>query len=482
MGQGRVLIVFPASLYGGRWAAGPRVKPELVSMFTVLRRHGVAASVLDLENVVGNPAAADREAFLHNAEARLAEHPADLVVISCSSSLQYSAAVAVATIVRRLHPRATIAVAGFHVSARPEDFRYDDAPFDLVIRGDPEMALVEAARSVDVGVAEPLPQRVIEGILLEHSSRNAPEYAPYPYTTSGLPLLSVYLSRGCPYPRAACQLRPGAPGWRAFDPETVVGILGEMTALRPQHVEILDPSFGLDPGWRRAVLERVAADDSDRKTSLVVTLRTEGLTREDLDAVYRARVSVRFDIDTLSSRLLTRTGAVPSPAKHVDRSLDLLEYANAKGIAGEIILVFNQPGETLETAAETLQRLRELVARLPNASLRLHASSWAYYPYGDVEADIGASQRRYGTRILHPEWWREGIPSQRAATAVVASAELTEREPGDESYWRPQFERIARDLVAKLTADARRGLRSHEWEGALATGVPHGFWVEPRWH
>jgi len=59
------LIVFPASLNGGRWAAGPRVKPELVSMFTVLRRAGAEVSVLDLENAVGNPSADD---FAHRTE------------------------------------------------------------------------------------------------------------------------------------------------------------------------------------------------------------------------------------------------------------------------------------------------------------------------------------------------------------------------------------------------------------------------------
>ena len=40
MEDARVLLVFPASLFGGRWADGPRVKPELVSLFSELRRAG----------------------------------------------------------------------------------------------------------------------------------------------------------------------------------------------------------------------------------------------------------------------------------------------------------------------------------------------------------------------------------------------------------------------------------------------------------
>lgn len=479
MGKTTTLIVFPASMYGGRWATGPRVKAELVSMFTVLRRYDVKAAVLDLENDIGNPGAADRDAFLHNAELRLAGEDAELVVISCSSSLQYSAAVATAETVRRLHPRTRIAVTGFHVSARPDDFVYEGSPFDLIVRGDPEMAVVEASLSGETRGDWSGEQLQVEGTTLEHVPRHAPEYAAYPYVTLGLSALPVYLSRGCPYPRAACQLRPGAPGWRAFAPDTVDGVLAEMSALRPGRIEVLDPSFGLDPGWRRAVLAAQAASDDHRATHLVVTMRPENTDREDIDALYRANTYVRFDVDTLSVALLTRTGAAPHPARHVEHTVALLEYASAKGVAGEVMLVFNQPGESETTADETLLRLHELVRGLPNTSLRVSASSWAYYPYGDFEADVLAPRHRYGTRILHTEWWREGIAAERAAKAVVASEEMVDREPGDESYWRPRFERIAQELEGKLTAEARRGLRSHEWEGWVASGVPHGFWVEP---
>lgn len=479
MGAASTLIVFPASLNGGRWAAGPRVKPELVSMCSVLRRHEVDVEVLDLENAVGNPAPLDREAFLNNAEDALRRVKADLVAISCSSTLQYKASTAVAAIVRRLLPEAAIAVTGFHVSARPEDFVYEGSPFDFILLGDPELALVETAEAVAESGRPAAPQ-MREGIMLEHGPENAPDYASYRYTAPNLPTLPVFLSRGCPYPRAACQLRPGAPGWHAFAPDTVVSLIAGMTALAPRRIDVLDPAFGLEAGWRRAVLERFRGDEGRRAVLLAVTVRPETVAREDLDAMYEARMHVRFDVDTLSADLLERTAAVPSPSRHVDNTLDLLRYANAKGIAGEISLVFNQPGETVETAAETLDRLEEFYESVPNASLKTVASAWAYYPYGDAEADIAVPYERYGTRIIHPEWWREGIPSEKAATAVVASREMENREPGDDGYWRPRFDAIAERAGKKLTPEARRGLRSHEWEGSLASGVPHGFWVAPR--
>ena len=167
-------------------------------MYTVLRRAGVPVDVLDLENAVGNPGTTDRDAFLHNIEEQLAATAAGLVVISCSSSLQYTASVVVAETVRRLRPAAAIAVTGFHVAARPDDFTYDGSPFDIVVLGDPELAVVAAAESVGSGGKRPARRQRCEGERLEHTLENAPEYAFYPYTAPGLPTLPVYLSRGCP--------------------------------------------------------------------------------------------------------------------------------------------------------------------------------------------------------------------------------------------------------------------------------------------
>lgn len=56
MGDARVLLVFPGSLCRGAWADGPRVKPELVQLFTELRRAGCETDVLDLEAELGDPA------------------------------------------------------------------------------------------------------------------------------------------------------------------------------------------------------------------------------------------------------------------------------------------------------------------------------------------------------------------------------------------------------------------------------------------
>jgi radical SAM superfamily enzyme YgiQ (UPF0313 family) len=475
----RTLIVFPASLYGGRWATGPRVKPELVSMHTMLVRRGVAANVLDLENEVGNPGAVDREAFFANAERLLEDVEADLIVLSCSSSLQYKASLAVAEIVRRHHPDVTIAATGFHPSVRPDDFMYDGSPFDYVIVGEPELPVCELAASA---VRRPGETTVLDGVPYELSAEVVPDYSLYPYIKTKLPTLPVYFSRGCPYPGAACMRVPGQPaGWRAFPVDVTLRMISELCEYEPGRISVMDPSFGLYDTWRREVLKALAADRNLR-VPVSISARPEAFARKDLDMVYQARMRLRLDVDTLSPKLLQITGASPHPLDYVEKALDLMTYANAKGIPGLITVVFNRPGETRETADETLDRLEAYVAAQPNASLRLAATTWAYMPYADESTDIDFPAERYGTRYMHAEWWREGIPFERAARAVIASSDLSDLEPGDDSYWRPRFDALAEEIGRKLTQEAQRGVRSHEAVSSGAADVPHGFWIEPRWH
>lgn len=482
MQETRVLLVFPGSLYGGRWADGPRVKPELVQLFTEVRRAGHAADVLDLEAELGNPGDdVARESFLQIADGLLAEREADLVVISCWSALQYTAALAVAERVRRQLPDAVIAACGHHVSVRPNDFNDPGAPFDWLIAGEAESAVITLAGQIAAGERETGGCHSLEGAPLPLDAEHLPDFAAYPYAAEGLPVLGLFLSRGCPYNAPACLLRPGGAGWHAYPPDVAVRAVDRVHALRPGKIEVLDPAFGYEAGWRRAVLDLLAADDR-RDLVLSIAGRPDGLQRLDVDKIYRARLSLVLEMGTLSPALLSRTGQAPSPQKAVAHALELLEYLSAKGVVTRARLEFNQPGETEETATETLDALERFVTAAPNTSVTIDAQAWAFLPASEQDADVAAPASRFGTRIGHPEWWKEHTDAQTAATAVVPSHELAGRTPGDEDYWRPRFEQLREALAAKLTADARRGLRSHETVGSGAYGVPHGWWTEPRWH
>ena len=475
----KVLLLYPGSLWGGAWATRPVVKPELVSLYGFLRRHEIAVDVLDLEAELGNPAVGEQAEFLRRAEALIAGREFDVAALSCWSSLQYSAAVAVAERVRRLRPAAVIVVGGYHVSARAEDFTYEGSPFNWAVAGEAEHALLKVVEAVEHGDHDGSSCRALQGTPLALIAENVPDYRIYPYTKEGLAGLPVSLGRGCPYHCASCVSQPGQTGWRTYEPAVALALLDGLAALKPKLIEVTDPTFGYDNLWRTPVLEKLS-ETYRRAVPIVVTARPDHLTRADLDGMYAGLLRLRLDLDTLARDLIERLAIAPFPTRYVEHALDIARYANAKGLPGELRVVFGQPGETRATAAETLDRLEELVDSLPNASLARRATSWAYFPDGAPGVSAEAAASRFGAVIAHPEWWKETVSSREAATAVVPSRDLAGEAPGSDAYRRARFDAIAAKLEAKLTAESKRLARSHESVGSAAEDVPHGFWHSTR--
>jgi len=476
----RVLLVYPGVLRGGEWGAGPKVKPELVQTWTVLRRGGIDVEVADLDADLGPAAFLNDETYGDAAEDVARGLDAAVVAVCCWSALEYRAGIALAEAFRRHRPGATVVVWGHHPTIRPDDFTFDGTPFDWVVMGDPERTLAAIAGDVAESGAEPGVCRVGEGEALPLTTANLPDYAAYPLFETGLDLLGVYLSRGCQYHNEVCSLGPGGGRWHAFAPDDAVGLLQDLTALGADEVEVLDPTFGLDNGWRAETL-RLLGKKSRREALLTVSARPDALRRADVDAVYAARISLRLNVGTLSSTLM-HAQEVPSASRRLDQALDLIRYLNAKGVSCELDFVFGEPGETRESAGETLATLEGLIDSFPNTSLRLVGHRWAYLPMGSVDADVEAPAGRYGATIVHPEWWKEDLDPYEAAHAVIPSADLAELAPGDDGYWRPRFREVAAAFDDKLTYEARNRLRSHESVGSAAADVPHGFYREPRWH
>jgi hypothetical protein len=490
----RVVLVCPPPASCA--AAGPLVKPELVTVYSELRRSGCQVEVRDLDAETAG-LSGDEHGFSGGdhgfsrdehglSPSRVAEalgaQQADLVAVACLSALEFGGALAVAGAIRAAHPASVIAVFGQHPTVRPDDFSAGAAQglFDWVIRGEAERSLAEIAADAAASGREGTVCRVGEGQPLALGVATVPDCATYPYMRPGLPALGVYLSRGCRYHSAICYAGPGGGVWRAYPDDVAFDLLAGLDELEPDEIEVLDPAFGQEMGWRERLLARLAAVER-RRVPLSLTARPDAFTRGDVDAVYGGRIHLHFNLGTLSPTLLAAID-VPQPGRSLEQTLDLLRYANAKGVPAEIDLVFGQPGETRQTAAETLAALAALIDSFPNTSFRLAATPWAYFPASSPEVDIEAPARRFGARIESPEWWKDPEPSLKRAQAVVPSRDLNDLAPGDDSYWRPGFEQAREEFAAKLTSAARSGLRSHESVGSSAADVPHGFYREPRWH
>ena len=412
----RVLLLHPGSLYGGDWAQIRIAKPSLVSLFSYLTYCGVPAEVLDLQVELGNPKPDEAEGYLRQAEDLLAQREFDLLAVSCWSSLEYLASVELAGRVRASEPSIPIVVGGYHPTALPEEFRGPAAPFDVVVRGEGELALVALAgdptleaggrQSIVDGTQLPLDEPIID-------------FEGYPYASAARQGIDLYLSRGCPYRCAFCMEGAKGSAWRAYPVDKAVTLVRRAAALKPRVVVFNDACFACRAPWRRSFLKALAEARLD--AVYLAQTRADRLTAADLDLFRPLDIYLQFGVETMSPTMAAIMRKGPDGARHVRRVDEVLEAVNDRRLLAKIYLVFNHPGETDATATETLAWVERFIDRHDRLSLVFNAQSYAYFPGSEVALRRLHFEETYGTRVAHPEWWREPGDHHRLAIDVRAS-------------------------------------------------------------
>jgi radical SAM superfamily enzyme YgiQ (UPF0313 family) len=416
-GQGlrRVLLVNPVPLYGGSRTGGVAdMPPSLVSLFSVLVAHDVPVEVLDLHVEMGSPGTLEdvAQAAAHSYEL-VQQRDFDVLAISCNSSFHYLGAVDLAQRLRTADSGVVIVVGGCHVSAAPEDFLDAAAPFDYVVTGEGELALLELARRSrrtacpEVVDGTPLP---LDKVYLD--------VAGYPYLPSRPHRAMVPLSRGCPYRCAFCG-GTARRGWRAYPPDQAVEVVRRLFAVQPEVAGFCDPCFGLRRPWRRAFLSRLA--DLRPQVPMVWETRVDTLDEADLELIAGMEVRLEVGVETMSPRMAEVMSKARDGSAYVRRTQRLLEELHRRGVLTAVGLLLNHPGEDAESLAATIDYFTAFAAAHPHTTIYATPHAFMYFPGTGVAADRERLAREFGTRVGHPAWWHEAAFQGPLADDVCAS-------------------------------------------------------------
>jgi B12 binding domain/Radical SAM superfamily len=414
-GARRVLLVNPVPLYGGtRMAGAPAMPPSLVSLFSFLVAHGVPVEVLDLHVELGSPRTLENvsQVAVRSCELVL-QHDFDLLAMSCNSSFQYLGAVDLAQRVRAADSSVRIVVGGCHVSAVPEDFLGAEAPFNYVVTGEGELALLDLAqrqrRTVRSGLVAGVPLPLDQVYL---------DLASYPYLPSRPHWVQFPLSRGCPYRCAFCA-GTDRGGWRAYPPEQAFDVLRRLLAVRPEVVGFCDPCFGLRRPWRRAVLGRLT--ELKPHVPMVWETRVDALDHADLELVARMEVRLELGVETMSPRMAEVMGKARNGAAYVRRSRTLLDELHRHRVLTQVYLLVNHPGEDAESLRATVDYFTAFASSHPHTTVFATPHAFMYFPGTGVADSVERLAEEFGTRIGHPQWWHEAAFQGPLADDVRAS-------------------------------------------------------------
>lgn len=411
--QPRVLLLHPGSLYGGDWPGIVTLKGALVGLYSYLRAHDVEVAVVDLQVEMGNPPPDGVQTFVERGMESILRHEFNVLGISCWSSLEYLAAVEFAERVRAARPDCLVVVGGYHPSAVPGDFTFAGSPFDIVITGEGEVALLELVRAAGSGGRAQT--RLIEGTPLP-LERPFFDLDGYPYLTARPFAVGVYLSRGCPYRCTFCmEVGKGRAAWRHHSVEDALELVRRARSYNPQSIVFHDACFAYLDSWRREFLRGLV--DMGIDVPLWAELRADRLLPEDLEVIAELDFYLTFGVETMSPRMATIMHKAADGEKYVREVGATLEEVNRRRILAKAYLIFNHPGETRETAEETVGYFERFVA--DHDTLTLIANMWEFrlYPGTDTAVRRTYYQETYGTDFPHPEWWKERRPQLDLAVA-----------------------------------------------------------------
>ena len=457
----RVLLVNPSPLYAAdRAAGGVNMLPGLVSLFSYLRAHRAEVDVLDLHVELRTPrTSADAPGVASESASRVLARDFDLLAISCNSSFHYLGALDLAVAVRAADDSVPIVVGGCHATAVPEDFLFPDSPFDVVVRGDGEVELLDLARTLVRRPPQP-EVRVARSLPLDEAFV---DLTGYPYWKPRPHVIQFPLSRGCPFTCAFCAGADRA-AWRSFPPAAALEVVRQMLAADPEVIGFSDACFGLRSAWRREFLEGLVA----LAPAVAVNLETrvEFLAGTDLDLLSRLDAQVDLGVETASPRMAEVMGKASDGVAYVRRARRVIAELGSRHIATHVYLLLNHPGEDVTSLGETVAFAGELADRAGELSAFATAHSFMHLPGTEVARRIDYWQQQ-GVTIGHPFWWRE-----RTAQGALAD-DVRTRVP--EEHVRAAMDLLLQErgrAISGIPIDARMTWRRVRAPLKLGTSAP----------
>lgn len=446
MKQIRAVILNPSSLHDPYWGTVFPVKPELASLQSHLERNGVSAEVIDLEIELGRPKSKPEiQSFLRAARNRLNAADYDILGISCYTSLQYLSSVKIAELSRKVSPSAPIVVGGHHPMAVPTDFTYRGSPFDYVVLGEGEQALLDLC----LKPARPETPQVLRGTALPLTRETLPAWELYP-SRPEKSLVATYLSRGCPFTCKFC-MEPNRPfaGWRSLSvDDAILDVKKIIKIFNPKQIKFGDAIFGFKKSWRRDFLTRLAEIDSP--TSYCLETRIDILDSEDLALFARSDLLIALGIESGSEEMLRIMGKAESPRKYLSSCRKIVAEMNALEIPFNIMVMFNHPGETRKTARESIAFFQSLVRAEKTFSGLINAKNFNFYPGNEIEESLKRLTRDYGTVIEHLEWWKEEGDHFVLAAQIDAGPDHLNDSKNTPDFWVADILELLKEINKKM--------------------------------
>jgi anaerobic magnesium-protoporphyrin IX monomethyl ester cyclase len=447
----RLLIVYPSMYYYPTFMESVDIKIPLLSLYSYIKPH-FEAEMIDLEKEIGRPGnKITIKRFENKVEKLLSERDFEIIGISCWTSLSFLSTLAVARIAKQVNPNCTVVVGGYHPSALPADFIFENSPIDFVVRGEGEEVLLKICQKE---IKKKEHTQVIEGTPVEIHQVSDYDWSIFKKRKDTIDdsfgwMVYIYLSRDCPFNCAFCMERAKKRGWRALSPDSAISFIDRLVEqFNPPAIAISDACFGMKRNWRREFLEKFKKRNYQKK--FLIETHPNLIEKEDIDLLAGINIEMQLGLETgspLMQRIMKKPG---DPEKTLRHFVEISNYCNEKKVLHRGNLIMNHPGETRATVDQTIRFVKQLCERKENYLF------WAVGPFGlfpgsEVHLNFNYYKEKYGTEVMYPEWWKKEKDPYSSASCVLPSRDFT-WETVD--YWRFKIGSIYDSFINTLSQKA----------------------------
>ena len=399
-----LVLLYPGDFYSMEWGRFLPLKPHMVYIHSYLKSY-FDVTVIDLENEFNRPKDDTSLAeFKEKSLKRLLALDTDILSISCWSSLNYLASVFFATAYKEKNPGTTIVVGGYHPTFVPEDFMYENTPFDHVITGE---------------IQNMLPALGMEKGSLTNTYEVEPGFSDYPYYDHQ-GTIGLFLGSGCPFNCRYCMEYKRK--WSSLSVEAAVSRIVEADRTLPlKYITIFDACFGLDRSWKRDFLAELVRQNLDLYFWLET--RVDLIDETDINLLSKLKVKMDLGIDSLSETMLGIMGKSAAPKQYLEDFIRVSKGFSSKKILHDSYIILDHPGETQETWNEFKAFFFSRVEpELGNGYLRVKYQRFSYYPGNHIYNNREIYEKKYGFKVMHPHWWKEQDGHYHLSRDIVPSS------------------------------------------------------------
>jgi radical SAM superfamily enzyme YgiQ (UPF0313 family) len=425
MDLGKVLLIHPAPLFSQNSRDFTSIPSAILLLGTYLKSKKVNVEFISLYKTLELPKNIKGIAkYYHSLVKYLQKNSSNVkyVGISAYSSFSFLSTVITSWAIREAIPDATIITGGYAVNTRPEDFIYENSPFDYIVFDEADIEFYNLIKSIELGFKKKQPgkQKYAEKIYPK-GIQDLDSLPPIDFSllngTSLMnePFLWVFLygSRGCPYTCKFCSDLSNMQNkntykkhWRSLkvpnlmrDVQNAHDYFGKKDII----ISFADPIFGLNPKWMNEfTTELIKKAKKWDHRAFGLQYRIEQVNNKQIKKLSQLDSALALGLETGAGNGLLKMNKTKNPIGFLKKMKSNKEIFEKHQMYWAPYLMYGYPGETKIDAQETQKYLSNLYSDTKYGVF----SIWKYefYPGSSFYKENYHFDNKRRPRSHYPDW------------------------------------------------------------------------------